>query len=100
LPGYEPLGTFGPDVYAVYLPTRFLSPKVRAFVDFFVQRFGPQPYLDIGFDTDRSCAHPDGGDEFVNLQAPAGLRTCPVGELKGLLKRPARPGLTAPASGR
>jgi DNA-binding transcriptional LysR family regulator len=46
LPGYKPLGTFGTDVYAVYLPTRYLSPKVRAFVDFFVERFGPEPYWD------------------------------------------------------
>jgi DNA-binding transcriptional LysR family regulator len=48
LPGYRALGTFGSDVYAVYLPTRFLSPKVRAFVDFFVERFGPEPYWDAG----------------------------------------------------
>lgn len=46
LPDYTPHGTFGTDVYAVYLPTRYLSPKVRAFVDFFVERFGPQPYWD------------------------------------------------------
>lgn len=46
LPDFQPLGTFGSDVYAVYLPTRYLSPKVRAFVDFFVERFGPEPYWD------------------------------------------------------
>lgn len=46
LPGYVPYGTFGTDVYAVYLPTRYLSPKVRAFVDFFLERFGPEPYWD------------------------------------------------------
>jgi DNA-binding transcriptional LysR family regulator len=43
---YRALGTFGSDVYAVYLPTRYLSPKVRAFVDFFVERFAPEPYWD------------------------------------------------------
>lgn len=43
---YEALGTFGNEVYAVYLPTRYVSPKVRAFVDFFVERFGPEPYWD------------------------------------------------------
>lgn len=48
LPGFRPLGTFGSDVYAVYLPTRYLSPKVRAFVDFFVERFAPEPYWDAG----------------------------------------------------
>jgi DNA-binding transcriptional LysR family regulator len=46
LPGYVPYGFFGSHVYAVYLPTRYLSPKVRAFVDFFVARFGPEPYWD------------------------------------------------------
>lgn len=45
LADYEVRGTFG-DVYAVYLPTRYLSPKVRAFVDFFVERFAPEPYWD------------------------------------------------------
>jgi len=43
---YRALGTFGSDVYAVYLPTRYLSPKVRAFVDFLVERFAPEPYWD------------------------------------------------------
>jgi hypothetical protein len=46
LPDCTPRGTFGSDVYAVYLPTRYLSPKVRAFVDFFLERFGPEPYWD------------------------------------------------------
>lgn len=43
---YRAHGTFGSDVYAVYLPTRYLSPKVRAFVDFFAERFAPEPYWD------------------------------------------------------
>jgi DNA-binding transcriptional LysR family regulator len=43
---YRAHGTFGSDVYAVYLPTRYLSPKVRAFVDFFVERFAPDPPWD------------------------------------------------------
>ena len=46
LPGYRAHGTFGTEVCAVYLPNRYLSPKVRAFVDFFVERFGPEPYWD------------------------------------------------------
>ena len=33
-------------VSAVYPPSRHLSPKVRAFVDFFVQRFSPHPPWD------------------------------------------------------
>ncbi len=33
-------------IYAVYLPNRHLSAKVRAFIDFLLERFGPQPYWD------------------------------------------------------
>lgn len=33
-------------VYAVYLPNRHLSAKVRTFIDFLVARFGPQPPWD------------------------------------------------------
>jgi len=39
-------GAVANDVYALYLPTRYVSPKVRAFVDFFVERFAPEPYWD------------------------------------------------------
>lgn len=35
-------------VYAVYPHSRHLSPKVRAFVDFLAERFGPRPYWDVG----------------------------------------------------
>jgi DNA-binding transcriptional LysR family regulator len=34
-------------VYAVYPHARHLSPKVRAFVDFLAERFGPRPYWDL-----------------------------------------------------
>src|SRR5690606_35087867 len=33
-------------IYAVYLPTRHLSVKVRAFIDFFLERIGTEPYWD------------------------------------------------------
>ena len=33
---------------AVYPHARYLSPKVRAFVDFLAERFGPRPYWDLG----------------------------------------------------
>ncbi|MDQ3732133.1 MAG: LysR family transcriptional regulator, partial [Pseudomonadota bacterium] len=33
-------------VCAVYPQRKYLSPKVRAFIDFFAQRFGPDPYWD------------------------------------------------------
>jgi len=32
---------------AVYPHSRHLSPKVRAFVDFLTERFGPRPYWDL-----------------------------------------------------
>ncbi len=43
LAGHEVEGAVANDVYALFLPTRYLSPKVRAFVDFFVERFAPEP---------------------------------------------------------
>ena len=33
-------------IYAVYLPNRQLSAKVRAFIDYFLARIGPEPYWD------------------------------------------------------
>lgn len=43
---YRPVGPFSSEAYAVYLPNRQLSPKVRAFIDFLVERFGKVPYWD------------------------------------------------------
>ena len=40
---YVPVERFA---YAVYLPTRHLPAKVRVFIDFLLERFGPQPYWD------------------------------------------------------
>jgi DNA-binding transcriptional LysR family regulator len=33
-------------IYAIYLPNRHLSAKVRAFIDYFLKRIGPEPYWD------------------------------------------------------
>jgi DNA-binding transcriptional LysR family regulator len=33
-------------IFAVYLPNRHLSPKVRAFIDFLLERYGAEPYWD------------------------------------------------------
>jgi DNA-binding transcriptional LysR family regulator len=33
-------------IYAVYLANRHVSAKVRAFIDFLLERFGPEPYWD------------------------------------------------------
>lgn len=41
---WEPAGTFGNAVYAVYLSNRHLSPKVRALIDHLADRFGDPPY--------------------------------------------------------
>jgi DNA-binding transcriptional LysR family regulator len=35
-------------IYAVYLENRQLSAKVRAFIDFLLERFGTGPYWDVG----------------------------------------------------
>jgi DNA-binding transcriptional LysR family regulator len=40
---YIPLERY---IYAVYLPTRHLSAKVRAFIAYLLKRFGPEPYWD------------------------------------------------------
>jgi DNA-binding transcriptional LysR family regulator len=34
-------------IYAIYPETRSLSPKVRVFIDFLVERFGGRPYWDL-----------------------------------------------------
>lgn len=48
LPEYEVMGPFGTFIYAVYLPNRFLSPKVRVFIDFLVEKLSPLPPWDRG----------------------------------------------------
>jgi DNA-binding transcriptional LysR family regulator len=35
-------------VFAVYPNRKFLPPKVRSFIDFLAERFGPEPYWDVG----------------------------------------------------
>jgi DNA-binding transcriptional LysR family regulator len=37
-------------IYAVYPSRQFLTPKVRSFIDFLVERFGRNPYWDKGLD--------------------------------------------------
>ena len=44
LPDYD--SVFDGGVYAIYPHSRHLSPKVRAFVDFLVESYGPQPTWD------------------------------------------------------
>lgn len=47
------------NAYAVYPPTRHLSTRVRAFVDFLAQRFSGLPYWDRGMAAASVPAHPD-----------------------------------------
>jgi len=36
----------GMSLYVTYLPNRYMQPKVRAFIDFLMEHFGPRPYWD------------------------------------------------------
>ena len=47
LEGYEPAGF---TIFAVYPSRQFLTPKVRTFIDFLVERFGDNPYWDRDID--------------------------------------------------
>jgi DNA-binding transcriptional LysR family regulator len=38
-------------LYAVYPPTHNLSAKVRVFIDFLADAFGPEPYWDLAFNS-------------------------------------------------
>jgi DNA-binding transcriptional LysR family regulator len=44
----------GPNLFAVYLPNRHLSAKVRVFIDYLLARFEPPPYWDRGWSTPRA----------------------------------------------
>jgi hypothetical protein len=37
------------NLYALYLPNRHLTAKVRVFIDFLLARFEPPPYWDRGW---------------------------------------------------
>lgn len=60
LPKYESCGPFGGAIYAVYLPTRQIAPKIRAFIDFFVARYLPEPYWDVPVVSTFAAAAQDG----------------------------------------
>lgn len=47
LPALIPQGQFGGTLYAAYLPNPFLSPKVRAFIDFLLEKYGRDPYWNV-----------------------------------------------------
>ena len=49
-------GALDTSIYAVFPHSRHLSAKVRAFVDFLRQRFGPRPYWEV--DDQETCASP------------------------------------------
>jgi DNA-binding transcriptional LysR family regulator len=60
LSGYRPLER---SVYAVYLPNRHLPGRVRAFIDYLLGRFGPEPYWER--------VAPTPTREFQTLDTPA-----------------------------
>ena len=41
-----PRGSFGRHIHFVYLPSRFIAPKVRAFIDYYLAHCGSPPYWD------------------------------------------------------
>lgn len=43
-----PRGSFGRHIHFVYLPSRFIAPKVRAFIDYYLAHCGSPPYWDGG----------------------------------------------------
>ena len=45
LPAWRPLGHA---VYALYPHSRYLPPRVRAFIDFLIETYGPKPYWEKG----------------------------------------------------
>ncbi|NWA04660.1 LysR family transcriptional regulator [Pseudomonas gingeri] len=78
LPDWEAgLGGNGGFIYAVYLPGRRTSKKVRAFVDFLVERFGSPPYWDVLSDATEPSMSADGGESPADFseeaRAPSGL---------------------------
>src|SRR6266702_2995398 len=85
---YQVVGEIGIYLSYSYLPNRFVSRKVRAFVDFLVARFGAVPYWDVGLKSDEPAATADircrsqhviicrepgegAGSERGSIQAPA-----------------------------
>jgi DNA-binding transcriptional LysR family regulator len=52
-------GALDTNIYAVFPHSRHLSAKVRAFVDFLHQRFGPRPYWEVDDREVCARAHPE-----------------------------------------
>ena len=48
----------GQSLYAVYLPNRHLSAKVRVFIDYLLKRFEAPPYWDRGWSTPHAGRSP------------------------------------------
>jgi hypothetical protein len=46
------------NLYALYLPNRHLSAKVRVFIDFLLARFAPPPYWDRNWLSRSTAAEP------------------------------------------
>jgi DNA-binding transcriptional LysR family regulator len=62
----------GSNLYAVFLPTRYLAPKVRVFVDFLVEKFGARRE-DVG------AKAPATKDDGMAAKSPVGEASAPTG---------------------
>jgi DNA-binding transcriptional LysR family regulator len=59
LPDYE--GSRNVGIHAVYASRRFLPAKIRVFIDFLADLFGPTPYWETGVpENDAAGSQPDG----------------------------------------
>lgn len=54
LPDYE--GSRNVGIHAVYASRRFLPAKIRVFIDFLAELFGPTPYWETGLEDDEASA--------------------------------------------
>lgn len=70
------------NLYALYLPNRHLSAKVRVFIDFLLAKFAPPPYWDRDWlsGVGRECAAPQ------PAAAPAGVPREPVSTRGGAMR--------------
>jgi DNA-binding transcriptional LysR family regulator len=69
-------------VWAIYSPTRHLSAKVRAFIDFLAARFGPQPEWDA-WDAGRGARRPASGKRQPRPGDASGKRQPRSGDASG-----------------
>ena len=76
------------NLYALYLPNRHLSAKVRVFIDFLLECFDPPPYWDRGWST--LNANPPGRTKkLVNARTRRRSRPAPEAEARSTRRKTA-----------